>query len=84
MGNAEGTAAPYRAAMSEAWWTLRAASHQVGLPVEVLFGAVVRGQLRARQEAESAGWLVEPSDVRRFAAELDADGGQGLPGGEPS
>ena len=70
--------------MSEAWWTLRDASHQMGLPVEVLFGAVVRGRLRARREDESTDWLVEPSDVRRFAAELDADVERGAAGKEPS
>ena len=46
--------------------SLAAASRVSGLPVEVLFGLILRGQLEGRRDPDSEAWTVDPDDLRRY------------------
>ena len=46
--------------------SLSAAAEASGLPVHVLYGLIVRGQLTARHDPDSQAWVIDPEDLRRY------------------
>lgn len=55
----------------DALLTLHEASRVSGLPVEVLYGLVVRGQLKGEHDGDSQRWLIARSELDRY---LNQDG----------
>lgn len=50
------------------WVTLDQAAEISGLPVAVVHGLAVRGQVAAERDPDTGEWSIDPDDLHRYSA----------------